>query len=61
MNKRTLTVFFLTSVLVTCVYTRADSIPVANHSFEIIEIDPATNPQLGIPLVALWTELDNDP
>jgi len=43
-----------------CVHTQANSIPVANHSFEMIEINPDTNPQLGIPLVALWTELDND-
>ena len=59
MNMRTLTVFFL-GVLLICVYTHADSIPVANHSFEFIEIDPLTNPQLGVGLVALWTELDND-
>ena len=45
-------------MLLSCVY--ADSIPVANHSFEIIEIVPADNPYGAIPLITYWTEVDID-
>lgn len=47
-------------VLMIVVPAKADSIPVANHSFEIPEVNPLVNPYGAIPLTALWTELDID-
>ena len=38
----------------------ADSIPVANHSFEIPAIDPIENPFMAIPVAPFWIELDLD-
>ena len=48
-------------VLVLCgAGVQADAIPVANHSFEVVEIDPVLNPYGAIPLISMWTELDVD-
>jgi hypothetical protein len=60
MNMRILMVFFLLCLLLPAVNTQADSIPVANHSFEIIEINPIVNPFGAVPLISQWTELDID-
>ena len=60
MNMRKLTVFIVMGAILSFVSIKADSIPVANHSFESPEIDPVQNPFMAIPVVLLWTELDND-
>ena len=60
MNMRRLTVFIVMGAILSFVSIKADSIPVANHSFESPEIDPVQNPFMAIPVVPLWTELDND-
>jgi hypothetical protein len=60
MNARILILLALTSFLLSTMSTQANSIPVANHSFEIIEINPVTNPFGAVPLISQWTELDKD-
>ena len=60
MNKRILMLFFVPIVPLLCIITNADSVPVANHSFEIVEINLVNNPFGAIPLVSQWTELDID-
>ena len=47
-------------ILVIAASSQADSIPVANHSFEFPVIDPNDNPQYAIPIVAQWREIDLD-
>jgi hypothetical protein len=59
MNMRRLTVFFMIGVLLPFVSIKADSIPVANHSFESPVVPPGSNPP-AYPAISDWIELDRD-
>ena len=61
MSLRTLILVPVIAVCFACVNVQADSIPVANHSFEIPEFNSIENPFGAIALMPLWTEEDIDP
>lgn len=60
MNLRTATMILMIGVLFLIVSAGADSIPVANHTFEYPVIDPSDNPNYAIPIIAQWREIDLD-
>ena len=60
MNMRILILFFLLCLLLPAVNTQANSISVANHSFEYPVIDPNDNPFYAIPIISQWREIDLD-
>ena len=59
MNIRILTVFCMANLLLPFVSLKADSIPVANHSFESPVVPPGSNPP-AYPVISDWIELDRD-
>jgi hypothetical protein len=52
--------FIVTAITLSVASACADSIPVANPSFEIPAIDPIENPFMAIPFAPFWIELDLD-